>query len=189
MNILIIILLVIFLALKVFELFFKTESPHVVLNEKISLVNEYIRKEVSFEILRWILGERFQRSPVTGDPVFVKQMTDAEEIKKKTAVITNIIAEKMSSKLRAVFNTFYKKELESIGKRKFIDIALREYIGRYVFFMFRRLSYDITIMINSDSNTSKKLDDILNIYIVSLEKTVYLDNDIYLIGREQINGE
>jgi hypothetical protein len=186
MNTLIVILMIIGILLKLCELFFLGEKqPKIILEKNINLVNAFIKKEASFEINKWVLEERFQKLASTGNPTFINQLTNSEEIKKKVAVITNIIAEKMSRELHAIFNVFYKKELKSLDNKIRIDIALREYIARHVFFMFRRISYDITIMINSDQYKSIKLEKILNIYIRSLEETIYYENNIYLIGNEQ----
>jgi hypothetical protein len=124
--------------------------------------------------------------PSTMDSTFASQLTNSEEIKKRTSVITNLVATKISPDIHSVFNRIYKKNLHKIDKKSSLDVRLREYIARYVFFMFRRLTYDITTLINSNEYNSKKIETILNIYIVALEKTIYDDNKIFLVNANNL---
>jgi hypothetical protein len=188
MNI-IIFLLFFILLLKIGEIFLFKSDPKTPLPFTIDTLNEFIRKETSFEILKWMMESRFQRNANTGDPIFVKQITNSDETKKRVAIITNIIVEKISPDFQKIYNIYYKKEAQKIDRKTIVNISLREYIARYVFFIFRKLTYDITIMINSDEYKSTKLDEILNQYILSLERTIYQDNHIYLISSEQNNVE
>jgi hypothetical protein len=190
MNTFIIIALIFFILLKIYELFFsvKNNNPHFNNSQfNIESVNAFIRKEASFEILKWMTTNRFQRNADTGDPSFITQMTNSEEVKKKTSVITNIISEKMSPELHAVFNKYFAKDLSAINNSVAVDISLSEYIARYVFFIFRRLVYDITKTIDSEEYKEIRLNEILNVYIVSLEETIYSENNIYLIAEEHNN--
>jgi hypothetical protein len=44
------------------------------------------------------------------------------------------------------------------------------------------MTYDITAMIKSPEYSDKKIEIILNNYILGLEETIYKDNDIFLVG-------
>jgi hypothetical protein len=188
--ILLIIILFIILSDKLLEIFniFKIQSnKKCVYDERnidyIKVVDDFIRKETSVEILKWVTLNRTIRDPGTYNLTIVSQLTNSEEIKQRVSVITSIIASKISPDLHIAFNRVYKKENDSIDKKSFIDSALHEYIARYVYFMIRRLSYDLTVLINDASNEDKKMDQIVNLYIVSLEETIYFENGIYLIGK------
>lgn len=191
MNVFIIITLIFFIILKIYELFFsKSIDPRLLNNQfDINSVNDFIRKETDFEISKWVTANKYQRNANTGDPSFITQMTNSEEIKKRTTAITSMIADKMSPALHAAFNKYYKKNLQKVDNSVSIDVALYEYIARYVFFVFRRLTYDITKTIDSEEYKEVKLSEILNIYIASLEETIYAENNIYLISEEQNNVE
>jgi hypothetical protein len=191
MNVFIIITLIFFIILKIYELFFsKSIDPRLLNNQfDINSVNDFIRKETNFEVSKWITANKYQRNANTGDPSFITQMTNSEEIKKRTTAITSMIADKMSPALHSAFNKYYKKNPQKVDNRVSIDVALYEYIARYVFFVFRRLTYDITKTIDSEEYKEVKLSEILNIYIASLEETIYAENNIYLISEEQNNVE
>jgi hypothetical protein len=145
------------------------------------LVNEFIRREASIEIEKWITESRYTKNTMTNDSAFISQITSAEEVKKKTTTIAIIVSEKMSSDLKTAFNRVYKKTPVYIKKNAPVDTVLQEYIGRYVLFLFRRLSHDVTILINDPANKTKRIDDILNIYLLQLEEAIYKDNGFYLV--------
>jgi hypothetical protein len=190
MNTFIVITLVLIILFKIFELFFPNQKNNSLFSDvkfDITHVNAFIRNETRFEILKWMTTDRFQINASTGNPSIINQMTNSEEIKKKISVITNIIAEKISPELHKAFNKYYRKDLEIIDRKTNIDISLREYIGRYIFHMLRRLTYDITNLIESESLKAVKLNEILNEYIKTLEETIYFENNIYLIHKEQSN--
>jgi hypothetical protein len=151
-------------------------------SEYLGYINSFIRHEAKIEISKWINDNYSEKSAVTYDTVFFQHVTNSETVKQKVAGITNIIAEKISPELHAVFNKVYKKSLQKVDKNTFIDINLREYIARYVYFMIRKLAYDLTVMINNESNKTKTLSDILNLYIVGIENSIYYDDDIHLIN-------
>jgi hypothetical protein len=194
--ILLIIILFILLSEKILEVFniIKVQGiKKCVYDERnvdyMKVVDEFIRKETSVEILKWVTLNRTIRDPGTYNLTIVSQLTNSDEIKKKVSVITSIIASKISPDLHIAFNRVYKKEIESADKKTFIDSTLHEYIARYVYFMIRRLSYDLTVLINDASNEDKKMDQIVNLYIVSLEETIYSENGIYLIGKNLTETE
>jgi hypothetical protein len=145
------------------------------------VVNEFIRLEASIEIEKWITESRYTKNTLTNDSAFISQITSAEEVKKKTTTIALIISEKMSSDLKTAFNRVYKKSLVYIKKSAPVDTVLQEYIGRYVLFLFRRLSHDVTILINDPGNKTKRIDDILNLYLLQLEEAIYKDNGFFLV--------
>jgi hypothetical protein len=191
------IILIIFLVTQIFDFLLKifASSPggsspfdNKPLEYYEEIVNNFIRKEASIEILQWITERRNEKYTSTMDSTFVSQITNGEEVKKRVSIITNLVAMRMSPEIHAVFNRVHKKNLHKIDKKSSLDIALREYIARYVFFMFRRLTCDIMTLINSVEYESKKIDTILNLYIVGLEKTVYDDNKIVLIKPENLEA-
>jgi hypothetical protein len=161
------------------------------------IFNDFLRREVSFELMKWIMEGRIQKSVVTQDSTFIAQMNDPTELKKRVNIITVIVAEKASNDLQTLFNRFYRPEITTIkGDPRPVDSAMREYIARFVFYMIRRLSYDISLMLSSDEYGDQTLDKIINAYIVSLEETIYRDNGVFLIHfdddqypkKEQLNG-
>jgi hypothetical protein len=194
MNILIIIAIIIFLVDKITQYvltIFKPEKDNKILeispNDYMTVINNFIRREASIEILKWVTEGKLIKNTNTRNTSFISQLTSSEEIKKRTASITTIIAEKMSPNLHGIFNRIYKKELEIIDNKVGIDVSIREYIARYIFFLFRRLSYDITVIINSSQYKDEQLDSIINRYIVGLEETIYKENGIYLINNESLS--
>jgi hypothetical protein len=194
MNILIIISLIIFLLDKIVQYLFQILKPpqdnkilEIAPTDYMTTINNFIRREASIEILKWITEGKLIKNANTQNTSFVSQITNSEELKKRTAVITTIIAEKISPNLHGIFNRIYKKEIETIDAHTGIDISLREYIARYIFFLFRRLSYDITVLINSSQYKDEQLDSIINRYVVGLEETIYKENGIYLVNNESFS--
>jgi hypothetical protein len=148
--------------------------------QHIVVVNDFIRKEVSIEILKWLFEGRLEKNPSTFDSTFVMQITNGEEIKRRTSIITNIVSSKISPEIHAMFNRVYRKNLARVDKTTFVDISLQEYIARYIFFMLRKLVYDITVMVNGPDYNDKRIDDILNMYIMNLEESIYKDSNIFV---------
>jgi hypothetical protein len=187
-------ILIIFLVVQIFDFLIKVfiaKPPSSSYENKpleyyMDIVNSFIRKEAAIEILKWLMEGKIEKSTNTMDTTFVSQLTNSEEIKKRTSIITNIIATKVSPDIHVVFNRVYRKNINPIDNKSSIDISLREYIARYIFFMFRRLTYDITIMINSAEFSSKKIETVINAYIVSLEETIYSNDKIYLVKNKTI---
>jgi hypothetical protein len=156
-------------------------------NDYMTVINNFIRREASIEILKWITEGKLIKNTSTKNTSFASQLTSSEEIKKRTASITAIIAEKISPDLHGIFNRIYKKDLERVDNNIHIDLSIREYIARYIFFLFRKLSYDITVLINSSQYKDEQLDSIINRYIVGLEETIYKENNIYLVNNESFS--
>jgi hypothetical protein len=146
------------------------------------IVNNFIRREVNIEILKWLLAGRIEKNASTFDTTFIMQITNSEEIKKKTSVITSIVVAKVSPDIHKAFNRVYKRNPVKAGKSLLVDISLQEYIARYVFFMFRKLVYDITTMINSIEYKDKTIESIINMCIMTLEETIYKENNITVIS-------
>jgi hypothetical protein len=159
-------------------------SPH----KYMDYVNDFIRREAKIELSKWILNSQNIRSAATNDTTLFQQLTNGEIIKGKVSTITNVIAEKMSPDLQTAFNRVYKRELQEVDNKTSIDITLREYVGRYVYFLTRRIVYDLTVLINSEEFGEKTLTDILGPYIKSLEESIYEDNEIYLINYDRNNS-
>jgi hypothetical protein len=159
-------------------------NPH----KYMDYVNDFIRREAKIELSKWILNSQSIKSVATNDTTLFQQLTNGEVVKGKVSAITNIIAEKISPDLHMAFNRVYKREMKDVGNKESIDITLREYIGRYVYFLTRRVAYDLTVLINSDRFGEKRLIDILDPYITSLEESIYKDNDIYLINYNEDNN-
>jgi hypothetical protein len=189
MNILLTIALIVFLLDKIIQYifnFFGSNKPkkesEVPINNCMMVVNEFIRKEAAIEILKWITEGKILKNTNTQNTALVSQLRDGEEIKKRVSSITSIITSKISPDMHRAFNKVYKAELEKVDDNNFVDIGLHTYIARYIFFLFRKLSYDITVLINSPEYSTEQLDVIINGYIVSLEETIYKENTIYLIN-------
>jgi hypothetical protein len=186
------VILIIFILTKIFELIIRLFSGHVQktsvydnyhAHQYIDIINGFIRREVSIEILKWLMEGRVLKDTNTLDTTFINQITNSDEIKKRTSALTNVISTKISPEIHVIFNYVYKKALQYTSDNKSsLDITLQEYIARYVLFMFRRLTYDITTMINAPEYKTKKIEAILNAYIVKLEETIYKENDIYLVN-------
>jgi hypothetical protein len=150
-----------------------------------TIINAFIRRECNYELHKWLIDERFQKSGDTGELTFVQEVTNNEQVKHKVAAMTAIIAEKMSQDLTTIFSKVYKRDIVSIVKEEGVNVTLREYIARYVLFMTRHMVSDIVFMINSDEYTGKKLEDIINLYILGLEGTIYSENNIFLIDTQK----
>jgi hypothetical protein len=157
--------------------------------EYMNIVNNFIRRESLFEIHKWILEERFQKSGVTGELTIVQDIRNNEVVKKKVAIITTVIAYKMSLDICKSFNKVYQKDMIKINKKESVNNTLHEYIARYVYFIIRRMTHDITAMVNSFEHKDKKLEDVINLYILGLEETIYQENNIFLINNESLFKE
>ena len=138
-------------------------------------VNEFIRNEAIFEILKWINKDINQKS-TNGTLSFAETIKDAAAITNQVSAMTSIIYIKMGSNIKNAFYRVYETDISEDGE----DVQLIKYISRYLMFMLRRLTIDLTLEL--DRQRDKDFSSILKEYILSLENEIYNNNSIYVIS-------
>lgn len=124
-------------------------------SEGIKIVNDFIEKEAYMELFKWIISssniiyiDKITKNFRAG---FLDQMTNSQILNEKLSIISCIIYEKMSKSIKNIFHIYYSEIITRKGKNKdVIDEILMEYIQRYVFFIIRRTTIELTELFNTE---------------------------------------
>lgn len=148
-------------------------------------VDGFIRREVLFEIQKWLTSSSITVKNVSNNsPSIIEELSDGTIINDKTSKITIFIVTKMSKDLKNGFYRVYSKNLESVPIKsengEVITDGLISYVGRAVYFYIRYMVVEITNMLHINTKNNLSVDNIIEDYILRLEREIYKINNINL---------
>jgi len=139
-------------------------------------VNAFIRKESAFELFKWINNSVSVKN-ANGASIFAEKIKDSAAVSKQVGIMTTIIYVRMSSHIKNAFYRVYGKDCDDYDGE---DKAIFDYITRWVMFAVRRITLDLTLLLQDKPDTN--FDDIVKQYILQLEIEIHKNNDIYLLS-------
>jgi hypothetical protein len=166
-------------------------------------INTFIRREMKFEILKWIISEK--DSVDIADSSYTnltKQLTNPKKTNERVQAITMELMALIGTDLKRAFYRQYSEHPglvdgfsdTEIVEKKFLLFKYRAaktivhdapdglcmYISRAVMFYIRRMIADISVILKTGEDVDYQ--KVIGNYCLILERDVYNDNGIYLIN-------
>ena len=149
----------------------------------LSDVNNFIRRETLYSFASWFNAKITTKNMSNPNQAssLITELKAPDIIKKKLETISAYIFITMSPALKSQFYAVYNKSAYTDP-----DEILNVYISRHVMFYIRKVNVDITALFQENKNQTT--DELLKMYVVSLENEIYKNNDIAIIKANETDG-
>ena len=143
-------------------------------------VNAFIKRETLYNFVSWFNSKITVKNMSNSNqsPSLITDLKDPEIIKTKMNAISSYIFITMSSALKASFYAVYNKNAYNDP-----DEMLTTYISRHVMFYIRKVNVDITQLFQE--HKEETTENLLKVYIMTLENEIYKNNNIAVIEEEK----